>query len=78
VTRWNPVIVMEQIVEKCIVAFHPPKTLIIGMDGKYFSILQRMLPPFVSETFLLHVIYRLRSEPECIKELRRKKNLKWF
>jgi hypothetical protein len=70
-TRWNSIVVVEQIIDKCLVALNPPKTILIGMDGKYATVMQRMVPTYLMEPFLERTMYRLRPQPDCMKKLRK-------
>ena len=77
-TRWNSIVVVEQIIEKCIINNYPTKTLIVGMDGKYCTVLLRMIPSYIYEPILEATLYNIRPKPECIIKLHQKNKSKWF
>lgn len=64
---------VEQIIEKCLLNIHPPRSLLVGTDGKYLHVFMRMLPNYIYEPILEQTFYKLiRPTPECIIELHQK------
>lgn len=63
--QWEPGVVVEQVIDKCIRSQYPPKQFILGLDAKLFLIgSSKMVPPTIREPIQNLIFYQ--PKPDCM------------